>query len=220
MIPIIKGAEPRELLEYRMSPNASYEDMPTDVKNITKQSLLKEQGGLCAYCMCRINGEKGQKYTIEHLKPRAICSKQEALDYKNMVAVCEGNRNAHNNSSKTCDAKRGSLSVDKQKMKWIDIMDSASLECIKYKRDGEIYADNIEADEDLNERLNLNCEVRQLKDCRKKALQELQIQLQKKYPGRTIPAGRIQLLLKHYEEENPKTAFCGILIAWLKRKDG
>lgn len=101
MIEIKKGTEPKELLEYRQQKFASYADMPADVKKKVIKSLLLEQGHLCAYCMSRINADDGKhKTTIEHCTPQSATTEKERLDYKNMVAVCWGNRDAHSNDDK------------------------------------------------------------------------------------------------------------------------
>lgn len=67
MIQIQKNREPRELTEYRQLPYASYQDMhgasperatpdgsTEDVYTIVLNSLIQEQGCICAYCMRRI----------------------------------------------------------------------------------------------------------------------------------------------------------------------
>ena len=54
MIEIKKGREPKELVEYRQSPEASYENMDSNLKTIVLNQLMREQGHLCAYCMRRI----------------------------------------------------------------------------------------------------------------------------------------------------------------------
>ena len=43
-----------ELIAYKQLPNATYEEMSSELKKIILDSLLKEQGHLCAYCMRRI----------------------------------------------------------------------------------------------------------------------------------------------------------------------
>lgn len=49
MILITKNKEPKEWTEYRNTPGVDYQAIPELV-----QSLLKEQGYICAYCMRRI----------------------------------------------------------------------------------------------------------------------------------------------------------------------
>ena len=49
MILINKNKEPKEWTEYRTTPGVDYQAIPELV-----DSLLKEQGYICAYCMRRI----------------------------------------------------------------------------------------------------------------------------------------------------------------------
>lgn len=139
--------------------------MPANVKKEVIKSLLSEQGHLCAYCMSRIDENEGKhKTTIEHCLPQAATSEKERLNYRNMVAVCCGNRDAHSNEDKSCDVKRGSLKDTQQNMKKINVFDGTTLSDIKYSSDDTIYSDDKDLDEDLNLRLNLNCEARRLKE--------------------------------------------------------
>ncbi|MEY8368148.1 hypothetical protein D1155_09170 [Anaerotruncus sp. 80] len=220
MIQIKKGKEPRALLKYRKQEFSSYKDMPSEVKRDVLSSLMLEQGHLCAYCMRRIelNGKKERRATIEHCLPQAV-SDVNRLNYKNMVAVCSGNRDAHLNKDKTCDAKRGSLPSEQQRMKKIDVFDGHTLDLIQYGSDGRIFSKDPDVDEDLNERLNLNCETLRLGDCRKQALNALQCDISKKYPNKDVPQDYFQKLLDRYTTQTgKKTPYVGILIYWLKKK--
>ena len=61
--------------------------------------LLKEQGGLCAYCGGKITKTQVR---IEHLCPKSV-HRNKTLSYHNLVAVCQGglgNANTH------CDVKK------------------------------------------------------------------------------------------------------------------
>ena len=220
MIKITKGQEPRELLQYRRQEFASYADMDKGVKDKVLHSLLSEQGHLCAYCMSRIDGNTGKhRATIEHCIPQAETSESQRLNYKNMVAVCWGNRDAHDNNDKTCDAKRGSLDPDQQDMKVIDVFDDRTLKDIKYSADGTIYSDDTDVEKDLNLRLNLNCEARQLRKCRLDALHTVQNRINQKYPNRTAPKRYLQELLDHYSEaRESRVPYSGIIIDWLSKK--
>lgn len=219
MIEIKKGTEPKELLEYRKQEFASYADMKGDVKEKVMKSLLSEQGHLCAYCMSRIDeGDGKHRATIEHCIQQAVTDEKERLNYKNMVAVCWGNRDAHSNEDKSCDAKRGSLKVDKQDMKKINVFDGRTLTDIKYASDGTIYSDDEDVNEDLNLRLNLNCEARRLKECRRQALSALHRDIAGKYPNKTAPKSYYQKLMDHYTEQREmKEPYSGILIYWLEK---
>ena len=180
MLEIKKRNEPRELIQYRQQRFASYADMPSDVKKKVLESLLSEQGHLCAYCMGRIDGGAGKRRaTIEHCTPQSVSDEHERLNYRNMLAVCWGNRDAHSNDDKSCDAKRGSLPEAKQGMERINVFDGGTLSEIRYSADGTIYSENIGVNDDLNIRLNLNCEARRLKDCRLQALRAVQLNVKK-----------------------------------------
>lgn len=220
MIEIKKGNEPKELLQYRQRDFATYADMPSDVKKKVIEGLLSEQGHLCAYCMGRIDGGDGKhRATIEHCIPQSVSAEKERLNYKNMVAVCWGNRDAHSNDDKSCDAKRGSLPLEQQDMKRLNVFDGRTLTDIQYTANGTVFSDNSDADEDLNKRLNLNCEARRLKECRLQALRTLHRMINQKYPNKTVPKKYLQELLAHYIAQNEnREPYSGIMIAWLRKK--
>ncbi|WP_193943001.1 TIGR02646 family protein [Sphaerospermopsis aphanizomenoides] len=108
---IQKKNEPRELIEWRVSNandiNFGYDLMRQD-KDVTKavtESLVKEQGWLCAYSGIRINGYEeveanGTKYDkcdchIDHVKAQDYCSAEEKVSYTNMVASYPGPNAKH-----------------------------------------------------------------------------------------------------------------------------
>ncbi len=57
MVYIKKQKEPNSLTEQK-AKNALFANLPSKVKDEVKKSLVKEQNGLCAYCMRRIS-ERG-----------------------------------------------------------------------------------------------------------------------------------------------------------------
>lgn len=61
-----------------------YDDMPGPVRQSVKNSLLREQGGLCCYTGRRITNDSSH---IEHLKPQEICQNHEDTDYNNLLAA-------------------------------------------------------------------------------------------------------------------------------------
>ena len=54
MIEIKKEQEPSELITHRKTAYATYENMPVETHQAVLNSLMHEQGFLCAYCMRRI----------------------------------------------------------------------------------------------------------------------------------------------------------------------
>jgi uncharacterized protein (TIGR02646 family) len=67
----------------RAPQNRSYENFPSEVKDAVLESLLREQGYLCAYTMVRI--ETAGECHIEHIIPQNQ-DRTKDLDYTNMAA--------------------------------------------------------------------------------------------------------------------------------------
>lgn len=63
MLYIKKQHEPKQLTDDKRQGLKSYIELTHATKNIIKESLLNEQGYLCAYCMQRITMKDA---TIEH----------------------------------------------------------------------------------------------------------------------------------------------------------
>jgi uncharacterized protein (TIGR02646 family) len=175
MIEIKKGREPDKLLRYRQQDDASYEQMDKEVKEELLEKLLEEQGHICAYCMRRIPEKRAlpngvPPVTIEHWYPRNPESKEDIgqdLNYRNMFAVCSGNRGCGNKEGMTCDARRGNEPIK------INPCNADTLRGITYTSSGRIQSSDPEIDEDINERLNLNSESISLPENRKQVLQAL-----------------------------------------------
>jgi uncharacterized protein (TIGR02646 family) len=225
VIEIKKREEPKELVEYRRMPNASYQDMHgavikgKNVYDVVLDNLINEQGRLCAYCMKRIpEGKTKHGASIEHIEPQSLTGEKSRLGYRNMLAVCIGNRNSQMNDMKTCDAKRGTLSTEKQKL-YVNPLDANTLKTIKYNSNGIIFSEDKNIDESLNEVLNLNGVKTGLVSSRMNALKTLQTEIDKKYHGRDVPDSYLVSLLNKFQQENEnKTPYVGILIYWLQKK--
>lgn len=111
MVRIKKDNPPRSLVEFQHKEGAAYDNVDFPREDVY-DALLKEQGGLCAYCMCRITKDNIQ---IEHWIPQngqfyADKYSQEdcdrlAIDYRNMLGVCPGNEGMPHKRT-TCDEHR------------------------------------------------------------------------------------------------------------------
>ena len=205
MILIKKAVEPTDLTHYRLStPEASYDGLPTDIKEEIKLQLLKEQGFICAYCMSRIDLDNPNNTNIEHYVPQrgAYSDPFLALDYRNMLGVCPGNEGKPYRNQ-TCDRHRRNV------MLTINPHISYSVERIKYSSDGRIMSDDPDVDRDLDKVLNLNEAL--LKENRKAALSVLEKELIKKKEH-----GTWKELARRYihklSSADKKTPFCGILL--------
>lgn len=207
MIHIKKSTQPKKFQEFKQqNPQAHFDDMPPDIKAILRQSLLEEQGYLCAYCMSKIC----DKVKIEHYEPR---NPQNELDYSNLLAVCTGNSAGNQREHQHCDTKKGNkhLHVNPQNIDHI--------KQISYRSDGTIYArDNADFNADLNLTLNLNDDYGYLKANRKRALDVLKMNIRKIFANKSADRAYLEKLLNFYgnTDENGKRArYCGIIIDYL-----
>lgn len=119
-------------------------------KDKIRKHLVKEQHGLCAYCMRRIT-ENGSKTTIEHWMPLSK-GKEKALDYQNMLGVCHGGRKQDNDRQRIlcCDASKA------EEVIVLDPQNRHHMEDIAYKKDGTIYSMSGGFEDDINNKLCLN----------------------------------------------------------------
>ena len=177
MIYIRKGEEPREFQEFRNQADSEYGNMPGKVKKALLAALCTEQHGLCAYCTCRIPEKAAEKrlqgpMTIEHFYPQhpGNGKRQAAMDlkYKNMHAVCSGNRGCGNEKALTCDASK------KDKVIQLNPCNETIISQLYYQYDGTIRAKDQKLDNELKFALNLNCRERSLPQNRKAVLTEIQ----------------------------------------------
>ena len=139
---ITKNAEPKAWTQYRLTSGAVFKPIPALVN-----SLLDEQGYICAYCERRIpckdavEGTPGaEDHRIEHLRTQST-SKETGintdLDYSNMVICCPGN------IARDVDLR-------------ISPLDSTMMSSIQFTSSGLIKSLDSQLDREINENLNLN----------------------------------------------------------------
>ena len=219
MIEIRKGREPDKLLRYRQQEGASYEQMDKDVKDDLLNKLMEEQGHICAYCMRRIPERRKlplgvPSATIEHWFPRNPESKEDigqGLNYRNMFAVCSGNRGCGNEAELTCDARRGNEPIK------VNPCDAETLQGITYTSSGIIQSSDPVIDEDINARLNLNCDLLSLPENRKQVLQTLIDDVRRKCGTGDISLYCKRKLEKIRATSDPQMPYVGIMIWWLEK---
>ncbi len=136
MIKINKGSEPREWVEKRNTPGFKYEAIPE-----LRESLLEEQGYICAYCMCRI-GESNSK--IEHIKSKSPEKFPElSLSYSNMIICCMGGEGSK--GEKHCDTSKEDKDIS------FDLFTDVFFETISYgSKSGEIKSSNATYSQEIN----------------------------------------------------------------------
>lgn len=162
---IQKSKEPNNLQEHRGIKGTNYESFKRDVglgdispASGLRESLLNDQGYICAYCMKRIphsytgKGVTSDKMKVEHYVAQTTeISKLQKLDitYTNMFACCMGN---HGQSEKyeTCDTRKGENELT------ITPLNVAHIRTLKYAPDGSIHSTDNTFDREINNILNLN----------------------------------------------------------------
>jgi uncharacterized protein (TIGR02646 family) len=177
---ILKNKEPLFLQKYKTGEDTSYDGYNDKVphsnptQHPVRDSLLDEQGHLCAYCMRRISLDydsklRKPKIEIEHYRSQKRFPNLD-LDYKNMLGVCNGNGGKAQHLL-TCDKAKSKHDIKGKKGRdlFVDPLEKSRELQIEYSNDGTILSDNLRIDDDLNEVLNLNQD--QLKEDRRNLFQ-------------------------------------------------
>lgn len=205
---IKKEKEPNSLKNYRSKQNSHYDNMPTEVKDNLRNSLLKEQGGICCYCMRRI---KFTDMKIEHWIPRSI-HPNLTLTYTNLLGACDGYENGPK-LLRCCDTKKGNDIIT------INPLDLRCEDLIKYTYDGKIYSDDFKINEDINVRLNLNMKI--LKNNRAIVIDELLKRMQQKYGRKEMwtiaDISKEMNLFKTLNSEGKYIEYCQIALFFLNK---
>lgn len=148
-----RNKEPLELFNYRNNtPDATYDGFMD--RRIVRQSLVDEQGYICAYCMgkieidtCSIEHYISQKHHLDspYTEEQHKC---QSLLYSNMIGVCI-------NNAEHCDKLRGNIPL-----KILDPHKPTCEELVTYNFNGNILPAGREKDmvkEDIKT-LGLDCD--------------------------------------------------------------
>ena len=205
---IVKQSEPRSLVEHRSQSNANYDNYPD--KDKLRESLLKEQGYICCYCMSRITSEQMK---IEHWQPQTKYTALQ-LDYRNLLGACNGNQGARP-QNQHCDTRKSDIQITINPIEG----DKNCENLVKYRSDGEIYSDDASINHDLNETLNLNLGF--LKKNRKEALDVVIRKLDEKFSNKTwskITRQKEIDKLNTRDENGFYDVYCQFIVSYLKSK--
>jgi len=149
---ITKVREPSVFRTYKSIPGASFDNMPTIVKNNLRESLLRSQGYICCYCMRRIN----RASKIEHFRSQNHYNglngtRDLRLSYDNLFAACADSGGRYENQ--TCDSHKKDLELRR-----IDLTSPMCDTMFKYNGNGTIssISDDEVVNDDINTILNLN----------------------------------------------------------------
>lgn len=217
---IVKNEEPEEWKEFRQTEEVGYEAKPC-----LRQSLYKEQGGICAYCMQRLEDElsvtapikvittKGGKTErvenkVEHIKCRDAYPELQ-LDYSNMVMCCFG-KTMKDGEHKFCDKAKGNQDIS------FTPFDANFINTLSYKNyTGAIKSSNPIWNKELNDTLNLNDSLLMLN--RKAVLKGLRQSLDAKKWKCSEIKRQIEIW-DHKDAQGLFKPYCGMVVWYLKKK--
>lgn len=197
MILIKKGSEPNAWMRYRLTQGAEFRAIPE-----LKDSLLKEQGYLCAYCMARIDKDHMK---VEHFKPQSLYP-QDIFVYGNLLACCLGKTQEKSH----CDTSKGNAEVS------LSPLSPSCIDTLSYESGtGKIKSSDLDYERELDRILHLNTPI--IKQNRLRVLQGA-IQALRSVG---FNSGAIGSLLKKWDavdREGKRKPYCGIVIYFLEKK--
>lgn len=138
---IIKRQPPPEYEAWtKRHPGESFRKLQGRPKRALKLSLLEEQYWVCGYCGARVAYDSAH---IEHIIPHRTGTGR--LDYKNLIASCNGFTGAREN----CGHKKDDLAIK------VSPLDEGCEARFRYLMSGEMNAEELDAVETISI-LNLN----------------------------------------------------------------
>ena len=220
---IIKGREPASLTQHRLTPYCDYDNYADDDKNELREALVREQRGLCCYCMGRIRSDS-KSMKIEHWQSRR-CYPCKQLDYSNLLGAClggdrerkslGGDEERKSSRFHHCDTYKG-----KKDLRWNPADSTHRIETrLRYEADGSIRSNDPTFDAQLCQVLNLN--LAQLKNNRKGVLDAVLEwwRHEKAKVQDRVPRSRLE---RERSRRTPQTGelqpYCQVAVWWLDQR--
>ena len=204
---IHKGTEPVSLVRHRAVPNSDYDGYFE--KDELREALVREQRGICCYCMARIRPDT-TSMKIEHWHSQTSYP-GEQLVYSNLLAAClgsEGDKGRHQH----CDSRKGDRDLSRNPANPADRVEKV----IRYLPDGRITSNDPAFDSELNEVLNLNQPF--LRNNRSEALHGFKNFLAKSGP---LSKAKLEKWLRTWTGESTTgdlAPYCQVVVYWLRKR--
>ncbi|MBK6916735.1 MAG: TIGR02646 family protein [Deltaproteobacteria bacterium] len=201
---IDKGPPPASLSHHAAHPDATYDDYRE--KQDLREALVRDQRGLCCYCMRRIRATS-DGVRIEHFRPRR--HEELQLSWTNLLGACPGVVKNAREIHHTCDVSKGDqeISVDPQRLRPGEI---------RYLADGTITTADVDAQADIDDVLRLNHPT--LVGNRRKVHDELIRQLIGAGGRGAWGVARLAQKLAEIREGPALPEFAGLMEFWLERR--
>jgi len=196
------------LEKHKNDNNLTYESIGSELKQVLREQLCKDQGYVCAYCQQRIFPNQGSM-KIEHWRAQST-HPDEQLDWKNMLGVCLGK----SKNILHCDTSRGNKKLHYHPA---NPNHRPIYEQISYAGDGRICLkrnENLEKDLKV---LNLNAQF--LRENRVEALDQV-ISCLKTWRLGLLKKMKVKILA----DDGKKDPFYGFVLyhlnRWIRKKEG
>jgi uncharacterized protein (TIGR02646 family) len=206
---IAKGPEPKSLREHREREHSRYDNYRE--KQDLRDSLVREQRGLCCYCMCRITAVDF-KMKIEHWRSQHRDPDQQLI-YSNLLGACLGGQRPKPADERDVDRHCDTFKGDKDLSLNPAVDDVAGT--IRYLKDGRIRSSDDTFNADLSSILNLNSFAMVN---RRKAVIDSFLRLVPK--RRTMSRQDWEILARDWNGEGhdrPLQDYCSVVVAWITK---
>lgn len=211
---IHKQTPPHRFTQYAQSAGATYAGMPSDIKELLRRALVDEQGGICAFCMGRIENDC-HSVRIAHCQsqsPNRVSLPNLALAYTNLVASCTGGEGT---ADEHCDKSQGAnnllINPADTSHDWDNIF--------RYTQQGRIECDDSQWQQELDDVLRLNCDT--VTRWRRAAWDGIVRQMISRNTGAWSEASIRQQIQNHLARQVGKfQPFCMIIVYLLRKRLG
>lgn len=147
---IAKGTEPPSLTAHCARTHSTYNNY-REMQEL-RESLVREQRGLCCYCLCRIVPHE-LEMKVEHWRSQRRYP-DEQLIYTNLLGACKGGEKPNPDDERDVDRHCDTFKGDKDLSLNPAVDDVESM--ISYLKDGRVRSSNDTFNEELSSVLNLN----------------------------------------------------------------
>lgn len=217
-IPKFPPKNPQEKAGYTDTLRNYFDQLP---KNDIREATRKEQHGLCAYCMRKLpdTTPDADSIRIEHWFPLSK-ARDTAIDYHNLLAVCDGIYSEQQKCCDCCDRKKSGEEIT------IDPRNQVMMDQIRYESNGQLYfdfPDHMEAEDrnnitkDINDRLCLNGPESDLVSGRKAVYRSCMQHLDLLRSKNQCTVAKIQRLVSNLETKEQYPDYVGVMLFCYKR---
>ena len=190
----------------------------SDGKNAVQESLLREQGFLCAYCMRRIQMSPKIEHWVTREQSNVEKKPHQTLNYNNLLAVCIGTTLQNEVKYEHCDQSRSKSNRELT----INPTDERVIQKVKFLKNGKIECDDAAIFDDLNEENALNLNVLFLQDARKRVYESVKtlIDLKCRNKNSTQAQKIISDIIDNWTAKNAKgeyKEYCAVVPYFFKK---